>query len=99
MELVKITDLTNQLGITSRTLRYYEQMGLVHSERLQFEKYRFYDYENIERVKQIMVLRKMQIPVRDIVRIYESKDLTVLALKKLKKRIRFCAITKSLFQR
>ncbi len=78
MELVKITDLTNQLGITSRTLRYYEQMGLVHSERLQFEKYRFYDRENIERVRQIMVLRKMQIPVRDIVRIYESKDLTVM---------------------
>ncbi|MBP7176226.1 MAG: MerR family transcriptional regulator [Thermoclostridium sp.] len=78
MELVKITDLTNQLGITSRTLRYYEQMGLVRSERLQFEKYRFYNNENIERVKQIMVLRKMQIPVRDIVRIYESSDLTVL---------------------
>ncbi|NLO40149.1 MAG: MerR family transcriptional regulator [Ruminiclostridium sp.] len=78
MELVKITDLTVQLGITSRTLRYYEQMGLVRSERLQFEKYRFYDKENIERIKQILVLRKMQIPVRDIVRIYESHDTTVL---------------------
>lgn len=78
MGLVKITELTNHLGITSRTLRYYEQMGLIRSERLPFEKYRYYDQENIERVKQILVLRKMQIPVRDIVRIYESKDLTVL---------------------
>lgn len=78
MELVKITDLTNDLGITSRTLRYYEQMGLVRSERPPFEKYRYYDRENIERVKQILVLRKMQIPVRDIVKIYESRDLTVL---------------------
>ena len=43
MELVKISGLTVQLGITSRTLRYYDQMGLVRSERLQFEKYRFYD--------------------------------------------------------
>lgn len=78
MELVKITELTEQLGITSRTLRYYEQMGLVKSERLPFEKYRFYDQENIDRIKQIMVLRKMQIPVRDIVRIYATRDLTVL---------------------
>lgn len=78
MELVKITELTNQLGITSRTLRYYEQMGLIQSVRLPFEKYRYYDSENIERVKQILVLRKMQIPIRDIQRIYETKDLMVL---------------------
>ena len=28
MELVKITELTGMLGITSRSLRYYEQAGL-----------------------------------------------------------------------
>lgn len=78
MELIKITDLTNQLGISSRTLRYYEQMGLIHSVRRQFEKYRFYDRETIERVKQIMVLRKMQIPIKDIISIYESRDMTKL---------------------
>ncbi|NLG88499.1 MAG: MerR family transcriptional regulator [Clostridiaceae bacterium] len=78
MGLVKITELTKELGITSRTLRYYEQMGLIRSERLPFENYRYYDRENIERVKQILVLWKMQIPVRDIIRIYESKDLAVL---------------------
>jgi DNA-binding transcriptional MerR regulator len=78
MELVKITDLTNQLSISSRTLRYYEQMGLIQSERMQFEKYRFYDNENIERIKQIIVLRKMQIPIKDIINIYKSQDMTVL---------------------
>jgi DNA-binding transcriptional MerR regulator len=76
MELIKITELTNELGMTSRTLRYYEQIGLIRSERLPFEKYRYYDRENIERIKQILVLRKMQIPVKDIIRIYESKDLS-----------------------
>ncbi len=78
MDFVKITDLTIQLGISSRTLRYYEQMGLVQSERLQIEKYRFYNQENIERVKQILVLSKMQIPVKDIVKIYQGRDMTVL---------------------
>lgn len=61
MELIKITVLTNQLSISSRILRYYEQMGLIQSVRQQFEKYCFYDSENIERIKQIIVIRKMQI--------------------------------------
>lgn len=78
MALVKITDLVNQLGVSSRSLRYYEQVGLLHSTRLEFEKYRFYDHANIERLKQILVLRKMEIPIRDILRIYESVDMRVV---------------------
>lgn len=78
MDLVKITDLTGKLGISSRSLRYYEQVGLIQSARPEFEKYRYYDAENIERLKQIMVLRKMQIPVKDILRIYESQDMRVV---------------------
>lgn len=87
MKLMKITDLTQELGLSSRTLRYYEQMGLVSSMRLPFEKYRYYDRENIDRIRQIMVLRKMQIPIRDILRIYESHDMTVL-VESFVKRIR-----------
>ena len=78
MDLIKITDLTTRLGLSSRSLRYYEQIGLIKSIRSEFEKYRFYDSENIERLKQIIVLRKMQIPVRDILRIYESADMSVV---------------------
>lgn len=78
MDLIKITELTNQLDISSRSLRYYEQIGLIKSVRPECEKYRFYDDENVERLKQIIVLRKMQIPVRDILRIYESTDMSVV---------------------
>lgn len=78
MVLMKITEATEKFGISSRTLRYYEQVGLLKSERPEFEKYRFYDSENISRLKQILVLRKMQIPIKDILRIYESEDMEVL---------------------
>ena len=78
MSLIKITDLTAQLGLSSRSLRYYEQAGLIKSVRPKFEKYRFYDDENIERLKQIIVLRKMQIPIKDIIRIYESEDMSTV---------------------
>ncbi len=78
MELIRITELTSQLGVSSRTLRYYEQVGLIHSVRPEFEAYRYYDEETVERLRQIMVLRKMQIPIKDIQRIYESQDMSVL---------------------
>ncbi|HBL84374.1 MAG: hypothetical protein A2Y17_04900 [Clostridiales bacterium GWF2_38_85] len=78
MALIKITDITAQLDISSRSLRYYEQMSLIQSIRPKFEKYRYFDDENIERLKQIIVLRKMQIPIKDIIRIYESHDMSVV---------------------
>lgn len=78
MDLIKITDLTGRMDISSRSLRYYEQMGLIKSIRLPFQKYRYYDEANIERLKQILVLRKMQISVKDILHIYESEDMSVV---------------------
>ena len=74
MDLIKITDLSAQLGLSSRTLRYYEEAGLIKSVRPQFEAYRYYDEAAVERLRQIIVLRKMQIPIKDIVRIYESPE-------------------------
>lgn len=78
MNLIKITDLTTQLDLSSRTLRYYEQVGLIQSVRPQFEAYRYYDETAVERLRQIIVLRKMQIPIKDIVRIYESREMSVI---------------------
>lgn len=78
MDLMKITEVTEKFGISSRTLRYYEQVGLLQSERPDFEKYRFYDSENISRLKQILILRKMQISIKDILQIYESQDMAIL---------------------
>ena len=46
MDFIKITEVTEKFGVSSRTLRYYEQVGLLKSERPSFEKYRYYDCEN-----------------------------------------------------
>lgn len=78
MELVKITDVTKKMGLSSRTLRYYEQVGLIESIRPRFEAYRYYDEEAMERLHQIIILRKMQISVKDIVRIYENPEMATV---------------------
>jgi len=87
MDLIKITDLTPTLGLTSRCLRYYENVGLIKSIRIAGEKYRYYDAQTIDRLKQIIVLRKMLIPIKDIIRIYESEDMSVV-VETFVKRIR-----------
>jgi DNA-binding transcriptional MerR regulator len=78
MSLVRITDLVIKLGMTSRSLRYYEQVGLIESVRRGSGEYRYYDEANVDRLKQIIVLRKMEIPIKDILRIYTSADMSVV---------------------
>lgn len=77
-QLIKISDAAEQLGVSSRTMRYYEEIGLITSIRPQYETYRFYDDKNMERVRQICILRKMQISIKDIKRIFEAQDIQVV---------------------
>ena len=78
MDLVRINDVVNELAISSRTLRYYEEMGLLWSSHPDNKAQRYYDAAALERVKQIIVLRKLQIPVKDIVEIYKSESTAAL---------------------
>lgn len=72
-----ITNAVKQFGITSKTLRYYERVGLLETKRAD-NNYRYYDESEVERIKQIMILRKMQISIRDIIRIYENEDMSTV---------------------
>ena len=64
MDLICITDAVKLFGVSSKTLRFYESVGLLHPIRNDDNKYRYYDAAAIERIRQILILRKMQIPVK-----------------------------------
>lgn len=85
-KLTKIGDITKQFNITGRTLRYYEEIGLLSSQRKNDNKYRYYDRVAIQRLKQIITLRKLQIPIKDIKEIFEKRDMSTL-LGKLRQRL------------
>ena len=70
--LIKIRDISDQYGITARTLRYYEDMGLICSTRSDEYAYRLYDEINVKRIEQILILRKLNISIRDIQRIFNA---------------------------
>jgi len=77
--LIKIKEVSNKYDITARTLRYYEDMGLLTSTRSDDYAYRMYDESAVKRLEQILILRKLNISIRDIQRIFnDSGAATVL---------------------
>jgi MerR family transcriptional regulator, thiopeptide resistance regulator len=58
----KVGDLSAVSGVTVRTLHYYEQIGLLVPRRTE-AGHRIYSTEDVERLSQICVLRKMGLPL------------------------------------
>ena len=78
LELKRINYVVDNFGVSSRTLRYYEEMGLIWSRHPDNKTQRYYDVDSLERLKQIIVLRKLQIPVKDIVEIFKNESTAAL---------------------
>lgn len=66
MELLTITQVSRMLDVSARMLRYYEKEGLLESRRMEGYSYRVYTQEDVSRLVQILVLRKLRISVKDI---------------------------------
>ncbi|MCL1848481.1 MAG: MerR family transcriptional regulator [Clostridiales bacterium] len=71
-KLIKIRDVSSKYDISARTLRYYEDMGLISSTRSDEYAYRLYDEASMKRLEQILILRKLNISVKDIQRIFSA---------------------------
>jgi DNA-binding transcriptional MerR regulator/DNA gyrase inhibitor GyrI len=74
MELKTISQVTRAYSVSTRTLRYYEKIGLLESVKLEGYAYRAYDDAAITKLGQIMLLRKLRISLRDIGVILASRD-------------------------
>jgi len=77
-ELIKIKDVSAKYAITARTLRYYEDIGLLTSTRTEDYAHRVYDEAAITRLQQIIILRKLNIRIKDIKRIFDAPDSEVV---------------------
>ena len=66
MELQTVSTVSKTYGISTRMLRYYEQNGLITSMRREEYSYRVYDETNLKRLQQVIILRKLQIPIKQI---------------------------------
>ena len=73
--LMKIGDVTKKFGISHRSLHYWESAGILQSLRGEND-YRFYDEDNMQKIKQIVFLRKLRLSIPSIQEIFTSAELS-----------------------
>ena len=72
-EAKHISEVCKLLDTTSRTIRYYEQLGLIHSTRETPSAPRRLDAENIEQLRRILFLRKIGLSLDEITVVFREK--------------------------
>ena len=70
--LYDITEVCKMLGTTSRTLRFYEEKGIIQSTTLGTSSRRQYTEEQLSLVKNILVLRTLGLSVKAIAELQNS---------------------------
>ena len=71
MTVKQVSELT---GVSIRTLRYYDKIGLLSPSDHTEGGYRLYDDTALERLQQILLFRELEFPLKDIMSIMERKD-------------------------
>lgn len=69
-----ISQLSKLAGVSSRTLRYYEEIGLLLPREKGDNGYRYYYSRQVDRLQQIMFYRSFDMELDDIKNILNSDD-------------------------
>ena len=73
---MKINEVEELVGVTKRNIRYYEKEGLLSPGRNSDNGYRNYSDADVEALRQIKLLRKLDVPLEEIRRMQRG-DLTL----------------------
>lgn len=69
---MRIKEVEDIVGITKKNIRFYEKEGLLSPGRESENGYRNYDEADIRRLKQIKLLRTLNMPISDIRLLFEG---------------------------
>ena len=69
-----VNEVSRLSGVSVRTLRYYDSIGLLKPTGHTDAGYRLYDDAALERLQQILLFRELQFPLKEISRIMQSPD-------------------------
>lgn len=68
-----INEVARISGVTSRTLRHYQDIGLLEPESTEFSGRRLYGQLELLRLQEILLLRDLGLPLRTIARILDEE--------------------------
>lgn len=74
-----INKLAKLAGVSTRTLRWYDECGLLKPLRVSSNGYRIYGQREVDRLQHIMFYRELGVELSEIGRILSSKDFDGLA--------------------
>jgi DNA-binding transcriptional MerR regulator len=69
-----IKSLAKLAGISTRTLRYYDEIGLLKPLRTNSSGYRIYGDKEVDILQQILFYKELELPLEQIKEIITSKD-------------------------
>ena len=72
--LIKIGSLAKQLDITTRTIRYYEEIGLMGASKRSSGGARSYDRDDVLRIKFILKLKELGISLKEMLNLADTFD-------------------------
>lgn len=64
--LLRIGQLANELGTTTKTLRFYEEIGLLHKSKRSQSGYRLYDQEAVSHARLLIGLRRLGLSIDEL---------------------------------
>ena len=89
-----VKEISKITGISIRTLRYYDEIGLLKPARVTEAGYRLYDDQELEKLQEILFYKELEIPLSDIKKIMDNpeydKQKALAVQKSLLERKRNC---------
>ena len=76
-----VSEVAKLAGVSVRTLRHYDAIGLLAPGRVAANGYRYYGRPELFRLQRILLLRELGVPLPGIARILDEQDNEVAALE------------------
>jgi len=73
-----IKQIADLAGVTTRTLRYYDEIGLLAPSQTGENGYRYYDQSALLQLQQILFFRELDVPVKEIQYLMSRPDFNPL---------------------
>ena len=70
---MKINEVEAAVGVTKKNIRFYEEEGLITPSREPGNGYRSYSQADVERLRRIKLLRKLDVPLAEIREMLEGQ--------------------------
>ncbi|MGO4110488.1 MerR family transcriptional regulator [Paenibacillus sp. YAF4_2] len=84
--LWKVGDLAKLTGLTVRTLRFYDQIGLFSPSSQTDSGHRLYDESDLSRLHQILTLKELGLSLEEIKETLSAKQISPLEMVTLQKQ-------------